>query len=187
MGTNRCFFFLVNKKAACGLEKETLSLSPISPQWAFQLGNYSHVKGDSAESPGALWEHLSPTDANYLAREPSHCVAARRGPSLREVCSQPMWRLINGQAESVKQVERKRNKWGARFSSRLFIYAFVFSLADRRHVGAASQREALKCVFGLVSAKWIYYTFLSHFIMALTVWCWEKCICVIRWMKKTKV
>lgn len=64
-------FFQLDRKAACGLVKETLSLIPISPQWAFQLGNYSHVKGDSAESPAALWEHLSPTDANYLAREPS--------------------------------------------------------------------------------------------------------------------
>lgn len=70
VATNRCFFQL-DRKAACGLVKETLSLIPISPQWAFQLGNYSHVKGDSAESPAALWEHLSPTDANYLAREPS--------------------------------------------------------------------------------------------------------------------
>lgn len=72
-------FFQLNKKAACGLVKETLSLAPISPRWVFQLGNYSHVKGDSAESPAALWEHLSPTDANYLAREPSPLCGCSEG------------------------------------------------------------------------------------------------------------
>lgn len=54
------FFLQLDRKAACALLKETLSLIPISPHSAFQLGNYGHVKGDSAESPAALWEHLSP-------------------------------------------------------------------------------------------------------------------------------
>lgn len=132
VATNRCFFQL-DRKAACGLVKETLSLIPISPQWAFQLGNYSHVKGDSAESPAALWEHLSPTDANYLAREPSPlCGRSEGSESAGQVQTLPMRRLINGRAVAVKQVHRKRNKWAGCFSH-LLIYAFVFRLEAHKH------------------------------------------------------
>lgn len=109
-------FFLLNRKAASGLVKDTLSLAPISPQWVFQLGNYSHVKGASAESPAALWEHLSPTDANYLAREPSPLCGHSEGSESAGRANQPIRHLINEQAVSGKRAQRKRNKWAGCFS-----------------------------------------------------------------------
>lgn len=145
-------FFPAQQKSSLWFGERDLISRSYFPQWVFQLGNYSHVKGDSAESPAALWEHLSPTDANYLAREPSPLCGRSEGS---ESAGSANTTNIYGQAVSGKQVQRHRNKWAGCFS-----HLLMHLYSDWK---AQSHSEAWKHISLLIST--LCYELLSQYLL----------------------